>query len=169
MMVRHELTKSNIAVETDFQRELPAIKVDNTKFEQVLVNLLMNSIHAMQNSGRPGQLIIRTRTGVAADQVRDEGRRSGAPFRRGVPVVFTQIEDNGVGIPPEHLSKVFDPFYTTKKRGQGTGLGLWVVAQLVRAHGGEIDLDSKLGAGTLVRVSWPSGTTSPTSPGGSSS
>ena len=66
-----------------------------------------------------------------------------------------EIVDNGSGIPPEHLSSVLDPFFTTKKRGQGTGLGLTIAADIVRNHGGSLELDSTLGRGTCVRVELP--------------
>jgi two-component system sensor histidine kinase HydH len=67
-----------------------------------------------------------------------------------------EVADNGCGIPAEHLHQVFDPFFTTKKRGQGTGLGLTVAAQIVRNHGGQIDLESEPGRGTRVLLRWPS-------------
>ena len=66
-----------------------------------------------------------------------------------------EVVDDGAGIPDALRHRVFDPFFTTKKRGKGTGLGLTVVAQIVRNHGGEIDLDSAVGQGTRVLVSWP--------------
>jgi signal transduction histidine kinase len=69
--------------------------------------------------------------------------------------VVVEVVDDGHGIPRELQAQVFDPFFTTKKRGQGTGLGLWVVAQLVRAHGAEIELESARGSGTTVRIAWP--------------
>jgi signal transduction histidine kinase len=75
--------------------------------------------------------------------------------------VRVTVRDDGCGIPPESLNRVFDPFFTTKKRGQGTGLGLTVVAQLVRNHGGRIELDSKPGQGTCVTLWWPATASAP--------
>jgi signal transduction histidine kinase len=70
-------------------------------------------------------------------------------------MVEVRIQDDGCGIAPEHLHQVFDPFFTTKKRGQGTGLGLTVVAQIVRNHGGRVEIDSEPGRGTCVTLRWP--------------
>ena len=69
--------------------------------------------------------------------------------------IVIEVQDTGPGIPRDIRKQVFDPFFTTKKRGQGTGLGLWVVAQLVRAQSAEIELDSSSGRGTIARVTWP--------------
>jgi len=114
--------------------DLPPLRADPGQLQQVLVNLVMNALDA---SAAGGAVVVRARRAA-----------SGA--------VVLEVQDDGSGIEPDSRAQVFDPFYTTKKRGQGTGLGLWVVAQLVRAHAGEIDLDSTPGAGTLVRLTWPS-------------
>jgi signal transduction histidine kinase len=65
------------------------------------------------------------------------------------------VADDGHGIDPDDRAHIFDPFFTTKKRGKGTGLGLWVVAQVARAHDAEIELDTTRGTGTTVRIVWP--------------
>jgi signal transduction histidine kinase len=69
--------------------------------------------------------------------------------------VSLEVIDDGAGIAPEHLSSVLDPFFTTKKRGQGTGLGLTIAADIVKNHGGTLAIDSALGRGTTVRVDLP--------------
>jgi signal transduction histidine kinase len=71
------------------------------------------------------------------------------------------VEDDGRGIPAEQRAQVFDPFFTTKKRGQGTGLGLTITAQIVRNHGGTIELESEPGRGTKVTLLWPVATARP--------
>ena len=129
-----EAEKRKVALSFMAPDDLPAVRADPGQLQQVLVNLIMNALDACE----PGGKVV----------VRAESAATGA-------VVF-EVQDDGSGIDVEHRTQVFDPFYTTKKRGQGTGLGLWVVAQLVRAHDGQIDLDSTPGTGTLVRITWPS-------------
>ncbi|NUO83194.1 hybrid sensor histidine kinase/response regulator, partial [candidate division KSB1 bacterium] len=70
-------------------------------------------------------------------------------------IAILEIEDNGEGIPPELLSKIFDPFFTTKGEGKGVGLGLSVVYGIVEAHGGELEVNSSLGKGTIFMVTLP--------------
>lgn len=137
-----EAQQRGIALDVEAATDLAPLRADPGQLQQVLVNLTVNALDA---SDRGARVVLRA--------LRGRGHTVGL-----------QIEDHGAGIERSVRSRVFDPFYTTKKRGQGTGLGLWVVAQLVRAHGGEIELDSKPGAGTLVRITWPSIAPCPGSP-----
>jgi signal transduction histidine kinase len=83
------------------------------------------------------------------------GRAEEVTAPAGLTRVRLEIVDDGCGIPEESRHQVFDPFFTTKKRGTGTGLGLAIAAQIVRNHGGEIELDSEPGRGTCVTLLWP--------------
>jgi signal transduction histidine kinase len=73
--------------------------------------------------------------------------------------VVINVRDTGQGIAPEHLAKIYDPFFTTKQIGKGTGLGLAVSYGIIRDHGGHIDVESSLGVGTLFQITLPIGAT----------
>lgn len=111
--------------------------VDPNQLQQVVLNLLMNAIEASPPGGR---VALEARPGSGG-----EGR----------PGVELRVIDSGSGIPPEQLARVFEPFFTTKPAGQGTGLGLAICRDIVREHGGTIDIESRVGAGTTVRVWLP--------------
>src|SRR5262249_22298200 len=115
-----------------------AAAADPDQLEQVLVNLVMNACDACPPGG---EVVARVRGG-------DER-------------VLFEIQDDGCGIPPEILPHVTDPFFTTKKRGQGTGLGLTIAADIVRNHGGTLEIESQPGRGTTVRVSLPGASAAP--------
>jgi signal transduction histidine kinase len=129
-----ESTKRKVRVLTELGDTLPQLRAAAGPLQQVLVNLTMNALDACEAGGT---VVLR------------------AQAARGGEAIVLEVEDDGVGIPDERRAQVFDPFFTTKKRGKGTGLGLWVVAQLVQTHGGEIDLRSVPGSGTTFRVTWP--------------
>lgn len=116
---------------------LPWIVADERQLVQVLVNILRNANQAApQEPGREHEIRISSR-----------GERG--------EVVVIEIRDNGVGIAPEHLNRVFEPFFTTKLIGEGTGLGLSIADRIVRSMGGSLDVESRLGSGTCVRVQLP--------------
>ncbi|NOY44960.1 MAG: PAS domain-containing protein [Deltaproteobacteria bacterium] len=127
--------KYDCDVERDFG-ELPQVLCRPQQLNQVFLNLLVNAAHAVKEKGQ-GRGRVRVTT-------RQEGDR-----------VVVEISDTGVGIPPEHLRKIFDPFFTTKPVGKGTGLGLHLAAGIVRAHGGEIRVESTPGEGSTFRVVLP--------------
>jgi signal transduction histidine kinase len=134
-MLDWRLRQKSIFVRVDTDPHALPISADPDQLQQVLVNLLLNACDACE---KDGAIIVR----VAAA----EGRRAGTRI---------EIEDNGCGIAAEDLNAVFDPFYTTKKRGEGTGLGLPVAASIVRNHQGEISLRSQKGVGSTVVITWP--------------
>lgn len=109
--------------------------VNRIKIEQVLVNLIGNAVDAIGND--PGTITIEVRPS-------EDGRR-----------VVCEVRDTGVGIPPEVLGKIFQPFFTTKPEDKGTGLGLPVAREIVKSYGGNLAVDSKVGAGTTFRFDLP--------------
>ncbi len=115
--------------------DLPVLRGNFQRIEQVVVNLLLNASQALKDDC--GEITLTT----AADPSTGE-------------VVLT-VQDTGVGIDPEHLSHLLDPFFTTKREKGGTGLGLSVSAGIVKEHGGRIEFDSTPGIGTTVRLSFP--------------
>ena len=135
-LLSHKLKLSNVEVEENPAPDLPAVRCDSSQMQQVVINLVMNGAEATQPRGN-GKVIVRTST------------------RSDEKTAVLEVEDNGEGIPPEFLSKIFDPFFTTKGEGKGVGLGLSVVYGIVEAHGGELEVNSSLGKGTVFTVTLP--------------
>jgi signal transduction histidine kinase len=136
-LIRPKLKTAGVEVERVFNVALPPIVGDRDQLTQVFVNMITNAIDAMDGGG---SLIVET------------GRQQSEAGRAMVGVSFS---DKGHGISPEQIERIFEPFYTTKAEGRGTGLGLSVSLGIVRAHGGTIDIESKPGLGTTVRIRLP--------------
>ncbi|ATB33556.1 ATP-binding protein [Melittangium boletus] len=116
--------------------EVPLLEANASRLGQIFLNLLVNAAHAIAHGNRDGNSIhVSTR--------HEEG------------LVVVAIRDSGVGIPEEHLSKLFSPFFTTKPVGEGTGLGLSICHNLIMTMGGRITVDSHVGKGTTFRVFLP--------------
>jgi PAS domain S-box-containing protein len=126
----------------DFQPNLPAVDVDAGQINQVIHNLLVNADQAMPDGG---EISVRCQTVLADSQ-------PGLPLTPGVYVRVT-VEDHGSGIPAENLSRIYDPFFTTKPKG--SGLGLAVVHSIVKRHGGHVDVTSHEGSGTTFSIYLP--------------
>jgi signal transduction histidine kinase len=129
-LLQPELDNRGVAVKTKLARGLTATPVDATQLQQVLVNLVKNAMQAMTKGGTLTLQTGETREGV-----------------------WVSVADTGGGIPEEQISRIFEPFYTTKKKG--SGLGLMIVQRIVRAHEGRIELESHVGRGTTFRVWLP--------------
>ncbi len=119
---------------------VPALWADPNRLKQVLLNLVINAIHAMPEGGRI-EIGMCAGPGPAADLEGD------------VPKLRICVRDSGVGIAPEVLPKIFDPFYTTRE--DGSGLGLAVVRKIVQQHGADIRVESTSGHGTCFTLAWP--------------
>jgi PAS domain S-box-containing protein len=131
------LRKRAVLVFREYAEKLPLIQGDRQKLRQVFLNLIVNASDAMP---RGGKLTIRASAGILGEKK---------------PAVVLEFTDTGMGISPENLSKIMEPFFTTKEAGKGTGLGLAICRRIVQEHHGSIGLVSELGKGTTVRLTLP--------------
>ena len=129
--------QSGVQVTTDLAEPLPMLWGDDSSLQRVLINLLDNAVNASKEGGK---------VKVAARAISADAKHPGIQIK---------ITDDGAGIPPELLPKIFDLFVTTKRSGKGTGLGLAVCQEIVKAHGGTINIKSEVGTGTSVRIYLP--------------
>jgi two-component system NtrC family sensor kinase len=133
----------DIEVRMELDRELPQAWVDADLIRQVIMNMLVNAQQAIEEKG---SITIRSR------RVMEAAQEAGATP---VPMAEISIIDTGCGIPEQNLKRIFDPFFTSKAVGQGTGLGLSVSHGIVSAHGGFIQVESRVGEGSTFRVFLP--------------
>jgi signal transduction histidine kinase len=136
-MADYNLRESAIALEKDLAPNAPPIMGDAHHLQQVFLNLTLNAIAAMPDGGT-----LRVRSIPSADAV---------------GLLCVEIQDTGMGIPEDRIDRIFDPFYTTKAVGQGTGLGLSVSFNIIKEHHGTIEVESIPGEGTTFRVKLPIG------------
>jgi signal transduction histidine kinase len=139
-LLEWRLRAKRLSLQVRTPADLPPLAADPLQLEQVLVNLLMNACDASSEDGAIDLSTTSTNDAPAAG--------AGGEIR-------IEISDSGSGIRPEDIHAIFDPYFTTKKTGEGTGLGLTIVAQIVHSHHGEIAVASTPGRGTTVSVLWP--------------
>jgi signal transduction histidine kinase len=132
-MSRVQYESRSIQIQLDLDPGLPTIQADQAQLQQVIVNLIENARDAMQSGGT---VSIRTRNGP-------------------IGMVTLEVSDNGMGIAPENLSKLFTPFFTTKPIGIGTGLGLAIIYGIIKLHRGQINVRSELEKGTTFTINLP--------------
>jgi two-component system, NtrC family, sensor kinase len=140
------MSRSGIDVRTELQDDLPLILADSNQLQQVFLNLIANAVDAMPAGG---ELHVKT----AIEEADDTRWDLPGPDRR--RCVAISIRDTGQGIAEEYLSRIFDPFFTMKAAGQGTGIGLAVSAQIIHAHGGSIAVQSQPGEGSAFTIRLP--------------
>ena len=127
------IKKSTDQFSCEYGTDLPEIQGNTQQLEQVIINLLTNACHALEDRGK----------GILITTSHDAGN------------IIVEIRDEGTGISSENLEHIMDPFFTTKRSSGGTGLGLSISYNIVKAHGGEMDFTSELGKGTTVVLSLP--------------
>lgn len=131
-MFQERLAKNRVQVEMQLDEACSKVQADADQMNQVLINLIMNAVHAMPEGGQ-------LRIGMAQADT----------------MVKLTVADTGCGIPPEVIARVFDPFFTTKEFGKGTGLGLTVVKGIIEEHHGSISAESQEGKGTTFTILLP--------------
>jgi len=139
LITGQQLLNHGIRVRKEFQPDLPQIRGDSTQLEQVFLNLIANAKDAMEAAGRKRDLTIRT------SLIRHSGWND----------IEISFEDTGSGIAEENREKIFEPFFSTKEVGKGTGLGLSICYGIIEAHGGRIEVESRVQEGTTFRVILP--------------
>ncbi|MEA2975574.1 MAG: hypothetical protein QOF19_1094 [Alphaproteobacteria bacterium] len=137
----------SIRVETKLAETLWAAKVDPNQLESALLNLVINSRDAMPEGG---DIAIET-----ANVYLDRQQLMSSPDVAAGPYVMVAVRDSGIGMSPEVLARAFEPFFTTKEIGQGTGLGLSMVYGFVKQSGGHMTIESRVKAGTTIRIYLP--------------
>jgi two-component system NtrC family sensor kinase len=137
-MVEKKASVANVSIVQDLSEDPLIIHGEPSELQQVLLNLLNNALYAIedQNAGSPGEIVLKTR-GIEND------------------AVLIEVSDNGSGISPENLKKIFSPFFTTKPVGKGTGLGLSVCFGIIDKMGGLMAVDSQKGKGTTFTIRLP--------------
>ncbi len=133
---RHLIHTSGVELKLELEKDLPWVLADSNQMKQVLLNLVHNALQAMPTGG---EMIISTQSAA----------------RAGRDWITVSVCDTGVGIPQEELSRIFEPFYTTKGDQGGTGLGLSVTYGIVTDHGGQIEVESEPGVGSKFTVWLP--------------
>lgn len=131
-LIRYEASRNGIKIEVDQDAEMPTINVSESQLRQVFLNLLLNSLQAGHSGGH-----------VWCRTWHEDGH------------VFASVADDGTGIESEDMIRIFEPFYSKKATGQGTGLGLFICKSIVSAMGGEILVESSAGKGARFTVSLP--------------
>jgi two-component system NtrC family sensor kinase len=135
-LIRNQIMVTGIHLKRETSKDLPSIKGRSQDLQQAFINILLNSIQAMKDLS--GENIITILTGPGPDGY-----------------IRIDFSDTGIGIKPEDMKYIFDPFYTTKPVGRGTGLGLSLVYGIIRTHGGYVEVKSEINKGTMFSIYLP--------------
>ena len=129
--IGYEASRRGVVIEPQLDFSLPVLMIDGNELKQILLNIIMNALQAMEPDG--GRLLVETTSSAEGE-------------------ISFIIADSGPGISEETLAQIFLPYFSTKKQGEGTGLGLFVTKTLVEKLGGRIEVSSTMGEGTTFTV-----------------
>jgi signal transduction histidine kinase len=146
-LLHSELRSRHINLKKNLTEGLPPVYIDSAAMQQALMNILMNSIQAMEEKG---EVSIKTCTSNSPHLGLDR-----KPSEGGENFLKIEVIDTAGGIPDEIIDEIFKPFFTTKKDGEGTGLGLTIVKEIIKDHCGHISVESKVGEGTKFTIFLP--------------
>lgn len=138
-IIKYQINRNNVELKMELESGLPTVRANGHQLDQVLINFLLNARDALE--GKEGEKKIQIYTGVTE--------------LKGKRAVYATVVDNGEGIAPENMGKIFNPFFTTKEASKGTGLGLSVSLGIAEAHGGTISVQSKVGEGSSFSLILP--------------
>jgi signal transduction histidine kinase len=144
VLAESKTPRGGVRVQTRIPVDLPVVHADRHQLCQVVTNLIINAFEALGGQGH---------VEIAAEQGTVEGDHSQPGSPQQIPAVVLRVADDGPGVPPEMVDRIFNPFFTTK--AQGSGLGLAIVRKIVDAHDGRIDINSVPGHGTRFTVTLP--------------
>ena len=145
---------ATVEIRQDIRKNSGTVNADPTQIQQILMNLCTNAAHAMQKKGGVLGVSVESVTVEHSKNEDGPGTETRLDILPGSYVKLT-VTDTGEGIPPEIRDRIFDPYFTTKQKGQGTGLGLSVVHGIVKSHGGTITVHSRPGEGSAFHVYLP--------------
>lgn len=148
-MIQHELNRRGVQLAEELSPDLPPLLLDTTAMQQAIINLLANAVQA---SPRGGTVTIRSHRVRLVQPGGDIGRRQTDRFPLGLLTVQCEIVDQGPGLKPEVQRRLFQPFFTTKQQGEGTGLGLYVTRNIIELHGGKLELTNQPSGGARAVI-----------------
>ena len=155
--MRHNFNEAQIELQLQLSPNLPAVLVDTKKMEQVFINLFLNAISVMPDGGK---LTVNSHNETMQQAGSNVSSQMTECFRIGEKIVVIEVKDSGDGLSAAALEKVFDPFYSSKSTGNGTGLGLSVTRSIVDMHRGLITLENrKTSLGVCARLIFPTTST----------
>ena len=148
-LVRHEFSRNHISVVKKIEKSLPKVMVDKNRIEQVLINLILNAVHAMPDGG---DITVRAYGRTLSEDLEDMPQLRRDEFRPGETIVILAVEDDGCGIPEDKIGQIFDPFFTTRRGDGGVGLGLSVSKNIMDIHDGCIFVENKQNGGVRATL-----------------